>query len=307
MEVFDVLIIGGGPGGLTAGIYAGRSQLKVAMLEKMMPGGQVMSTDLIENYPGFDEGVGGFDLVQKIEKQAKKFGLEILNGTVESLDLDANPKKVIASGSEYFAKTIIIATGTQARLMNIPGEKEFKGRGVSYCATCDGPFFKDKDIVVIGGGSSGVQESLFLTRFVNSIHLYEYMDHLNAERILQERAKDNSRIDIHTNHEVLAINGEGTVESVTVRDRKSGEEKTVKADGVFIWIGVNPNSEFLKGKVDLNDWGYVKTDAKMQTSVPGVYAIGDVRDTPVRQITTAVGDGTVAAVSALELIESQEE
>lgn len=307
MDVFDVLIIGGGPGGLTAGIYAGRSQLKVAMLEKMMPGGQVASTDLIENYPGFEDGVGGFDLVQKMEKQARKFGLQILNGTVDSLDLNANPKKVVASGVEYLAKTIIIATGTQARLLNIPGEKEFKGRGVSYCATCDGPFFKDKDIVVIGGGSSGVQESLFLTRFVNSIHLYEYLDHLNAERILQERAKENAKIHIHTSHQVLAIHGEKTVESVTVKDRESGEETTVDASGVFIWIGVNPNSEFLKGKVDLNDRGYIITDEKMQTSVPGVYAIGDVRDTPVRQITTAVGDGTIAAVSALNYIESQEE
>lgn len=307
MDVYDVLIIGGGPGGLTAGIYASRAQLKVAMIEKLMPGGQVAGTDFVENYPGFDEGVSGFDLVQKIEKQAKRFGLEILSGTVESFDFNSNPKKVVASGVEYWAKSIIIATGTEPRLMNVPGEKEFKGRGVSYCATCDGPFFKDKDIVVVGGGSSGVQESLYLTRFVNSIELFEYMDHLNAERILQKRVADEDKININLNHQVVSINGEQTVNSVTVKNRKTGEERTVNASGVFIWIGVNPNSGFLKGKVDLNEWGYIITDEHMRTSVPGVYAIGDVRDTPVRQITTAVGDGTVAAVSALEYVESLEE
>ena len=307
MEIYDVLIIGGGPGGLTTGIYSCRAQLKTAMIEKMMPGGQVISTDFIENYPGFEEGVGGIDLMQRMEKQARRFGLEILTGTVEDIDLESNPKKVTASGKEYHAKSIVIATGTTPKLLGIPGEKELKGRGVSYCATCDGPFFKDKDIVVIGGGSSGVQESLYLTRFVNSITLFEYMGQLNAEKILQERARKEPKIKIFTNHQVLAINGEQTVQSVLVKNRANGEERLIAASGVFIWVGVQPNTDFLVGKVDMDDWHYIKTDVMMETSVPGVFAIGDVRDASVRQITTAVGDGTTAAISALKYVESLEE
>lgn len=306
MEVYDVLIIGGGPGGLTTGLYAGRAQLKTAMIEKMMPGGQVISTDFIENYPGFEDGVGGIDLMQRMEKQARRFGLQVLTGTVQAIDLESNPKKITASGKEYFAKAVVIATGTTPRLLGIPGEKELKGRGVSYCATCDGPFFKDKDIVVIGGGSSGVQESLYLTRFVKSITLVEYMGQLNAERILQERIRKEPKVTIRTNHQVLAINGEQTVQSVLIKNRANGEEKLINASGVFIWVGVQPNTDFLVGKLEMDKWNFIKTDVMMATSVPGVFAIGDVRDSSVRQITTAVGDGTTAAISALKYVESLE-
>ncbi len=306
MSVYDVLIIGGGPGGLTAGIYAGRAQLKVGMLERLMPGGQVASTDRIENYPGFEDGIGGMELMQKMEKQARKFGLEVLSGKVSDVQLDSNPKKVVADGVEYFAKTVIIATGTDPKLLNVPGEAKFKGRGVSYCATCDGPFFQEKDVVVVGGGSSGVQESLYLTRFVRSIQLVEFMDHLNAEKILQKRARENPKFSFYLNHQVLSINGEEKVESVTVKDRATGEEKILKADGVFIWVGLIPNTDFVEGKININKWGYIVTDERMETSVPGVFAVGDVRDKEVRQISTAVGDGTIAAQSALKYIESLE-
>ena len=304
MSTYDVLIVGGGPAGLTAGIYAGRAELKVGMIERLMPGGQVASTDWVENYPGFEEGISGIDLMQKMEKQAKRFNLEIMSGAVEEVDFQKNPKKVVASGTEYLAKTVIIATGTDPKLLNIPGEKEFKGRGVSYCATCDGPFFKDKDVVVVGGGSSGVQESLYLSRFVRSIQLVEFMDHLNAEKILQKRAHGDPKFSFYLNHEVLSINGEQTVQSVIVKDRATGDEKTLKADGVFVWIGLMPNTDFVKNTVSLNDWGYIVTNTEMETSIPGVYAAGDVCEKSVRQISTAVGDATIAAVSALKFIES---
>jgi len=306
MQVYDVLIIGGGPGGLTAGIYAGRAQLKVGMLERLMPGGQVASTDRIENYPGFEDGIGGMELMQKMEKQARRFGLEVLSGKVNDVQLDSNPKKVVADGAEYFARTVIIATGTDPKLLNVPGEAEFKGRGVSYCATCDGPFFQDKDVVVVGGGSSGIQESLYLTRFVRSIQLVEFLDHLNAEKILEKRARENPKFSFYLNHQVLSINGKEKVESVTVKDRATGDEKVLKADGVFIWVGLIPNTDFVEGKVDINKWGYVVTNEKMETSIPGVFAVGDVRDKEIRQISTAVGDGTIAAQSALKYIESLE-
>jgi thioredoxin reductase (NADPH) len=306
MSVYDMLIIGGGPAGLTAGIYAGRAQMKVAMFERLMPGGEVASTEWVENYPGFEEGVSGADLMQRMERQSRKFGLEIFSGEVDELDLSSSPKKVYVSGKEYFAHTIVFATGCHPKLLNIPGEKEFKGRGVSYCATCDGPFFQDKDIVVVGGGNSGVQESLYLTRFVKSIQLVEFMDRLNAEKILQTRAKENPKFSFYLNHRLLEIKGEKTVRSVLVENRQSGERKELIADGVFIWIGLNPNTEFLKGKVALNEWGYVVTDTEMQTSIPGVYAVGDMREKSVRQITTAVADGTIAAQSALKYLEQSE-
>ena len=304
--VYDVIIVGGGPGGLTAGIYAGRANLKTLMLEKLMPGGQAASTDWVENYPGFEEGIGGFDLMQKMEKQAKRFGLEIESAEIESADLSGNVKRLMAGGKEYQGRSVILSTGTTPKPLGVPGEKEFRGHGVSYCATCDGPFFKDKDIVVVGGGSSGVQESLYLTRFVKSIKLVEFTDHLCAERILQKRLKQNPKISIYLKHEVMAIEGDKTVNAVRVRNKATGATESLSVNGAFIWVGVSPNTEFLAGQVKLNPWGYVVTDAAMKTSVPGVFAAGDLRDMPVRQITTAVADGTVAAISALCYIEGLE-
>jgi thioredoxin reductase (NADPH) len=299
---YDVVILGGGPAGLTAGLYAGRAQLKTRMIEKLMPGGQVAVTDWIENYPGFEEGIAGMDLVQRIEKQAKRFGLEITSGVAENLDINANPKTMTIGGETISAKTIIIATGSHPKLLNVPGEEQFKGRGVSYCATCDGPFFKDKDVVVVGGGSSGVQESLYLSRFVNSIQLVEIMDQLNAEKILQERAHADPKFSFYLGHKVLSIEGDERVTGVKIQD-KSGKETALKADGVFIWIGFVPNTDFLVDRITLNKWGYIETDEHMRTSVPGVFAAGDVRSKEVRQITTAVGDGTIASEMALKYIE----
>lgn len=306
-NIYDMLIVGGGPAGLTAAIYAGRARMKVAMLERMMVGGEVAGTEWVENYPGFEDGIAGPELMQRMEKQARKFGLEILNGQVDSIDLISDPKCVKVQDQEYYAKSVVFATGTDPKLLGIPGETEFKGRGVSYCATCDGPFFQDKDIVVVGGGNSGVQESLYLTRFVNSVKLVEFMDHMNAEKILQQRALENDKYTFYLGHKILEIRGEQSVQSVLVEDRKSGEKKELKADGVFIWIGMNPNTGFLEGELDLDEWGYIKTSENMETGIPGVYAVGDMRAKSVRQITTAVSDGTIAAQSALEYLEQQEQ
>jgi thioredoxin reductase (NADPH) len=305
MSDWDVLILGGGPAGLTAGIYAGRAALKTALIECMMPGGQVAGTEYIENYPGFADGVSGPELMMSMENQARKFGIEILSGTIDYIDLESNPKKVISGDKTLITKTVIISTGSDHKLVNVPGEKEFRGKGVSYCATCDGPFFKDKRIVVIGGGSSGLQESLYLTRFVHHIDLVEFMDHLNAEKILQERARQNAKFTFHLGHQVLSINGKGKVESVTVMNRQSSEKKVIPAAGVFIWVGMQPNTDFLKNQIALNKWGFIAAGEDCRTSVPGVFAAGDVRDKPIRQITTAVSDGTVAAESALHYIETR--
>lgn len=299
----DVIILGAGPAGLTAGIYTARAQLKTLILERLMPGGQAALTEWVENFPGFDQGVSGAELMQKMEAQAKRFGVEILSEPVTGVDFTQFPKQVFSNGKSFLSKTVIVATGTDPKRLNVPGENEFKGRGVSYCATCDGPFFKDKDVVVVGGGSSGVQESLYLTRFVRSIHLVEWFDHLTAEKILQARALENPMFTFYLGHEVLSINGTQKVESVTVRDRKTGETKILPAEGVFIWVGLLPNTDFLKGHIELDEYGYVPVDPHMQTSVPGVFAAGDVCAKTVRQITTAVGDGTIAAQSAVHYLE----
>ncbi len=306
MSIYDVIIIGGGPAGLTAGIYNCRAQLKTLLLERLMPGGQASSTEWIENYPGYDEGISGADLMTRMESQARRFGLEIISEPVVDVHLQSDPKTVVVEGKTFQAKAVILAMGSDPKRLNVPGEAELKGRGVSYCATCDGPFFKNKDVVTVGGGSSGVQESLYLTRFVKSIRLVEFMDRLNAEKILQKRAAAEPKIEICLNHEVVSINGTGKVESVTVRDRRSGASRQLRADGVFIWVGLNPNTEILRSKVNLDPCGNVITDAEMATSVPGVFAAGDIRSKSVRQITTAVGDATTAAESALRYIESRE-
>jgi thioredoxin reductase (NADPH) len=305
MDRVDVVVLGGGPAGLTAGIYAGRAGLNTLLLEQMMPGGQAASTEWIENYPGFDQGISGFDLTAKMEAQARRFGLNIRSETVESVRLDLNPKVVTFAGGAVQAKAVIVATGSNPKRLNVPGEAELKGRGVSYCATCDGPFFKDKAVVTVGGGSSGVQESLYLTRFASSIQLVEYMDRLNAENILRQRASANPKISFLLGHEVLSIDGSQRVEAVTVRDRATGERKRLAADGVFIWIGFNPSTGFLEGSLELDGAGYIVTDSEMAASVPGVFAAGDVRSKSVRQVTTACGDATIAVESALRFIESR--
>jgi len=303
-KIYELIIIGGGPAGLTAGIYATRGRLNTLLLDKLAPGGLVATTEWVENYPGFPEGITGADLMKKMEEQAQKFGLEIISiKEVLSVDFKNKIKTIKVEDGEYKTKTVIIATGTQPKKLNTPGEDKFRGRGVAYCATCDGPLFKDKNIVVIGAGSSGVQEGLYLLRFVKSATVVEFLPHMTAEKILQEKALKEPRMKFYLNHMVTSINGENKVESVTIKSRATGEEKKIEAQGVFVYVGLNPMTEFLKGQIELDRWGYILAGEDTKTSVPGVFAAGDVRQKILRQITTAVGDGATAAFMAEKYVE----
>jgi thioredoxin reductase (NADPH) len=303
-KIYDLIIIGGGPAGLTAGIYATRGRLNTLLLDRLSPGGLVATTEWVENYPGFPEGIAGADLMKKMEEQAQRFGLEIIPiQEVISVDLKNKIKTIKVEEGEYKTKAVIVATGTQPKKLNIPGEDKFRGRGVAYCATCDGPFFKDKDIVVIGAGSSGVQEGLYLLRFVKSATVVEFLPHMTAEKILQEKALKEPRMKFYLNHLVTSINGENKVESVTIKSRETSEEKKIEAQGVFIYVGLNPMTGFLKGEIELDQWGYILAGEDTKTSVPGVFAAGDVRQKILRQITTAIGDGATAAFMAEKYVE----
>lgn len=299
--MFDLIIIGGGPAGLTAAIYAGRALLKTLLLEKLVPGGLVATTEKIENYPGFGS-VAGMELAKKMEDQARKFGVEIVTEEVNTLAVMEENKIVRTQGNEYQAKAAIIATGTKPKNLNVPGEDKFRGRGVSYCATCDGAFFKDKDVAVIGCGSSGLKEGLFLLRYVKHISFVEFLPHMTAEKILQERIKKESNVAFYLEHMLTSINGEGNISSITIKDRKTGQEKNIEVQGVFIYVGLDPITDFLKGVVELDQYNYIITNEKLETSVPGIFAAGDVRTTNLRQIATAVGDGALTAFMAEEYI-----
>lgn len=301
-ELLDLLIIGGGPGGLTAAIYALRGKLKMLLVEKAGMGGQIALSDIVENYPGV-EPLSGAELMAKFEKQARGFGLETETAEVTGIEDAGDYRRVDTTDGEYEAKTVIIASGAKWRKLGIPGETEFTGRGVSYCATCDGFFFRGKEVVVVGGGDTAVKEALFLTKMVDKIHLVHRRDRLRAEKIHQEQALAHPKIEFHWDSVAESINGESTVAGVSIKNVKTGEKKEIPVSGAFIFVGVLPNSKFFSG--DTNKQGFIKTDGTMATSMPGVYAIGDVRDTPLRQVATAVGDGAVAAYSALDFIEKQ--
>ncbi|MBS3809273.1 MAG: thioredoxin-disulfide reductase [Desulfobacterales bacterium] len=303
---YDLVIIGAGPAGLSAAIYAARARLSVAVLEEAAPGGQILVTDLIENYPGFAEGISGAELMMKISEQAQRFEAEIITEEVTGLDLSGPVKTVQLAGNQVSARAVIIATGASPRKLGIPGENRYYGQGISTCATCDAPFFKDAVVAAVGGGDTAVQESLFLTRFVRKVYLIHRRDQLRATRILQERAFENDKIEILWDSRPTAIKGgDAGVEAVSVENVKTGEQTDLAVSGCFIWVGVTPNTAFLNGIVDLDENGFIKADKRMQTSEPGVYAVGDVRDTPLRQVVTAVGDGAIAATEAANYIESK--
>jgi thioredoxin reductase (NADPH) len=300
---YDLVIIGAGPAGLTAGLYAARARLNVLLLEKAVPGGQIIVTDWIENYPGFPEGISGFDLAEKMKIQAEAFGLKIDTAEVHSLALTPDVKEVVLQDKRIKAKSLIIASGASPKKLGI-GEDRYMGKGISFCATCDAPFFKEKTVVAVGGGDTAVQEAIYLTKFVKKVYLLHRRDELRATKILQERAFANDKIEILWDTVATGVDGFFGIEGVHVKNVKTGEEKTLKADGCFIWVGTLPNTDFLKDAVDTDAYGFIRTDAKMQTSVPGVFAVGDVRDTPLRQVSTAVGDGAIAAVSAEHYLEN---
>jgi len=300
---YDLVIIGGGPAGLTAGLYAARAKLKVILIEKAIPGGQILITDWIENYPGYPEGISGSDLVEKMTDQVKGFGLNIENNEVVSLYVSDPVKKVILSDRTITSYAILVASGASPKKLGVPGEDAFFGRGVSTCATCDGPFYKDRVVAAVGGGDTAVQESIYLTKFAKKVYLIHRRDQLRAEKILQERALANKKIDFIWDSVLSRIDGLSNVTEVTVQNVKNNEKKILSVDGCFIWIGIQPNTKFLPDNIAVDNYGFIQVDTQMKTSVPGVYAAGDVRNTPLRQIVTAVGDAAVAAFSAGHYIE----
>ncbi|WP_375167417.1 thioredoxin-disulfide reductase [Desulfofundulus thermocisternus] len=301
--MYDVVIIGGGPAGLTAGIYAARAKLKTLLIERGMTGGLAATTELIENYPGFSEGIGGPELMSRMEAQARRFGLEILNSNVETLQKENLSFIIKTEDTELLTRTVIIATGAQPQRLNVKGEETFHGRGVSYCATCDGAFFKGKHVAVVGGGDAAVEEAMFLTRFAQKVFIIHRRGELRATKIVQERARQNPRLEFIWHNIVEEITGKETVNGVRIKDVRTGQMKELAVDGVFIYIGYIPNSSLVKELVKLDERGYIITDTNMQTSCPGIFAAGDVRQKSLRQVVTAVADGAIAAVSAEKYLE----
>lgn len=304
MPDYDLVIIGGGPAGLTAGLYAARARLNVVLIEKMIPGGQMMITDWIENYPGFPEGISGADLVAKMTEHVNRFNLKIESDEVVALDVSDKIKHIKLSDRTISAHAIIIATGASPRKLGIPGEAMFFGKGVSSCATCDGPFYKDKVVAAVGGGDTAVQESIYLSKFAKKIYLIHRRDQLRAAKILQERALANEKIEILWDTIPTEIKGMFNVEKVMLQHAKTKDTSEIDVSGCFIWVGINPNTQFIGEMISCDSSGFIMVNEHMETSVPGVFAAGDVRSTPLRQITTAVGDSAIAAVAAEHYIES---
>ncbi|HUF37680.1 MAG TPA: thioredoxin-disulfide reductase [Anaerolineales bacterium] len=304
---YKVLVIGGGPTGLSAALYAARAELNPLVLTGMQLGGQVAITHIVENYPGFPDGVGGPELVDLFQKQAERFGAVVEFDTAVKVDLSERPFRVEGYNAVYLAETIVVATGATPRHLEVPGEEEFTGRGVSYCGTCDGWFFKDREVIVVGGGDSALEEGGFLTRYANKVTVVHRRDELRASQILQNRAMKNPKIDFVWDSEVRLIGGNGAVQEVELENIKTGEKTRRTTDGVFIFIGHTPNTEIFAGQLEMDDEGYLKINHLMETNVPGVFAAGEVADPHFRQVITSAGMGAAAAMQATRWLEEQEE
>lgn len=305
-ETYDVIIVGAGPAGMTAAVYTSRANLNTLLIERGIPGGQMANTQDVENYPGFDHVLGP-DLSNKMFEHAKKFGAVYEYGDIKEIVDEGRLKKVVTTKKEFYAKSVIIATGADHKKLGVPGEDELGGLGVSYCAVCDGAFFKGRELVVLGGGDSAVEEAVYLTRFASKVTIIHRRDQLRAQKILQERAFSNEKIEFIWNKEVTSINeGNGTVNTVTLKDTKTGEQSQFPANGVFIYVGTLPLNGAFKNLDITNEEGYVVTDEAMATKIPGIYAAGDIRDKTLRQIVTATGDGSIAAQSVQHYIENLE-
>ncbi|KYD08088.1 thioredoxin-disulfide reductase [Heyndrickxia sporothermodurans] len=306
-KIYDVIIIGAGPAGMTAAVYTSRANLSTLMIERGIPGGQMANTEEVENYPGYDHILGP-DLSNKMFEHAKKFGAEYAYGDIKEI-VDGEEYKTIKAGAkEYKARAIILATGAEYKKIGVPGEKELGGRGVSYCAVCDGAFFKGKELVVVGGGDSAVEEGVYLTRFASKVTIIHRRDQLRAQKILQDRAFSNEKVDFIWNHTIKEIHEEnGKVGSVTLISTENGEETEFKTDGVFIYIGMVPLTKPFQNLGITNEAGYIVTDENMVTKVPGIFAAGDVREKTLRQIVTATGDGSIAAQNAQIYVEELKE
>lgn len=304
-KIFDIIILGGGPAGFSSAIYAARGAVSTAIVDINMLGGQPSNYLELENYPGF-QLVGGYDLMEKFEEHADKFGVEKFP-MQEITNIDLSKKKIYTKEYEFSAKSIIIATGAQPMKLGVKGENEFVGRGVSYCAVCDGAFYKDKIVAVVGGGNSAIEEAMYLTKFAKKVYVIHRRDKLRADKILQEKAFKNQKIEFIWDSIVLEIQGESTVKSVVLKNLQTDKISELKIDGIFPYIGISPNTELFSGQLNQDKYGFIITDTTMATSVDGVYAIGDVRNTPLRQVVTAASDGAIGATYALRYIEQTEE
>ncbi len=303
-EQYDVLIVGSGGAGMTAALYTSRANLKTALFEKLVPGGQIAVTDLVENYPGFPEGVLGPDIAQKMQAQAEKYGTQFFYDEVIAIEKKSDENfEVKTSSQTYSARSIILAMGASFRMLNVPSERELIGKGVSYCATCDGAFFKGKEVVVVGGGDSALQEGIFLTRFSTKVTIVHRRDTLRASPILQDRAKANEKIRFVWDTAVQKVIGKDKVEGVLLKNLKTGVETDFRTDGLFVFVGHDPNSKLVRGLIDMNEQGYVLTQESLQTSIPGIFAAGEIRQGAVKQLVTACGEGCEAALAAQAYLE----
>lgn len=293
---FDVIIIGAGPAGYTAGIYCSRARHDTLILSGILPGGQLVNTTDVENYPGFENGIMGPDLMINMRKQTERMGTTIIDDEVVNVDFRRKPFKVLTASEEYEAKAVIIATGATPKKIGLDGEKTFAGKGVSYCATCDGPFFRNMELVVVGGGDSAMEEATFLTKFATKVHIIHRRDKLRASKVMQERAFDNPKIQFYFDSEVLEINGNEKVQDVVLQNKKTDEKKTLKVGGLFVAIGHEPNTKLLEKQIELDEQGYVILKKRTETNIPGVFAAGDVHDHRYRQAITAAGFGCMAAI-----------
>ncbi|MEJ5375276.1 MAG: thioredoxin-disulfide reductase [bacterium] len=303
---WDIVVVGGGPAGLTAGLYAARDAMKTLLVERMVSGGQVATTEWVENYPGFPDGISGLELSQRMEDQAKRFGLEVLQADVQDLRVVQEPKsfQLLTSQGIQHARAVILAMGADWNRLGVPGEEEFRGKGVSYCATCDGPFFRDQEVVVVGGGDTAVEEGTYLTKMAAKVTLVHRRDRLRASPVIQQRAFSNPKMEFVWNSVVESIEGGAAgVEKVRIRELTTGRIWEKPCSGVFVFVGMVPNTGFLRGLVEMDQKGYILTDDEMRTSLPGVFACGDARRKLLRQVVTACGDGATAAKAAARYVE----
>ncbi|MDI6601024.1 MAG: thioredoxin-disulfide reductase [Thermoanaerobacteraceae bacterium] len=293
----DVIIIGGGPAGLTAGLYSGRANLKTLIIEKKALGGQAATTYNIENYPGYIS-IAGPDLTMKMEEQVKRYNVEITYGEITSVDLNSNPKKIVVGNKEYETKVVILAMGAYPREIGLESEQKLRGMGVSYCATCDGAFFNGRTVAVVGGGNTAIEDATFLTRYAEKVYVIHRRNELRATKAEQDKAFKNPKIEFIWDSVVEEIKGNEFVEGAVIKNVKTGEKKELKLDGIFVAIGNVPDTEFVKGIINLDENGYILGDEEMRTNIPGVFAAGDVRKKSVRQLVTAMSDGAIAAINA---------
>lgn len=304
MDIYDLIIIGAGPAGLSAAVYSSRSKLKTMYIEKLATGGQAATTDEIENYPGFAHAITGPELTAQMEKQAKKFGAERLAAKVDGIELDGIKRIVKTNKGDFTAKTVLIASGAAPKLLGCPGELKFRARGVSYCATCDAAFYEGTNVMVVGGGDSAVEEACYLTKFADKVTLVHRRNSLRATKLVQERAFANPKLEVVWNTVVQEIEGDDIVEKVILKNVMTGEITEMPIDGVFIYVGLEPNTEFVANLISTNEQGYIRTDENMCTNVAGIYAAGDVREKLLRQVVTAAADGAIAAFHAEKYIEN---